>query len=152
MGAQGTTTVNFGTFPGSYDTSVAVTGQAAIVGGSLCEAWLFPTATADHSADEHLLEPIKVIAGNVSAGVGFTIWAFNESDIIENRLDDGFQQSPTTTDNAGAGSAGTLLSRVGRTGRNATTTVAYQDRGGYVDNPGKIAPIYGQFTVAWVWN
>jgi hypothetical protein len=35
MGAQGQTTIDFGAFPGKSDASVAVTGQAAIVAGSL---------------------------------------------------------------------------------------------------------------------
>jgi hypothetical protein len=75
MGAQGTTTVNFGAFPGSTDASVTVTGQAGITGGSLVEAWLYPVATADHSVDEHLVETIKVVAHSVVAGTGFTITA-----------------------------------------------------------------------------
>ena len=69
MGAQGSTTVNFGAFPGSSDTSVAVTGQASILAGSLVEAWVSPVATGDHSADEHLVETFKVMAGNVVAGL-----------------------------------------------------------------------------------
>lgn len=77
MGAQGTTTVNFGAFPGASDTSVVVTGQGSILSGSLVEAWIFPTATADHSADEHWVECIQVMAGNVVASTGFTIYARN---------------------------------------------------------------------------
>jgi hypothetical protein len=83
MGAQGTTTLNFDAFPGRSDTSVAVTGQAGILAGSLVEAWLVPTATADHTADEHLLETIQVQAGNVVAGTGFTIYAVNTSQLNE---------------------------------------------------------------------
>lgn len=75
--ATGTATLDFGAFPGASDASVAVTGQAAIVAGSLVEAWLRPVATADHSADEHMVETLKVVAGNISAGVGFTIYGFN---------------------------------------------------------------------------
>lgn len=75
MGAQGTTTVDFGAFPGSDTTSVAVTGQASILAGSLVEAWVYPTATADHSVDEHLYDPPDIIAGTVVAGTGFTIYA-----------------------------------------------------------------------------
>lgn len=74
--ATGTTTLNFGAFPGKTDASVDVTGQAAIVAGSLVEAWLRPVATAEHSADEHMVESLKVFAGNISAGVGFTIYGF----------------------------------------------------------------------------
>jgi hypothetical protein len=74
MGAQGTATINFGAFPGASDTSVAVS-QINILSGSLVEAWLFPSATADHSADEHLIDPPTISAGNIVAGVGFTIYA-----------------------------------------------------------------------------
>jgi len=82
-GATGTTTVDFGAFPGKSDTSVAVTGQAAIVAGSIVNAWIRPDATADHSADEHLLETIRIIAGNIVAATGFTIYALNTSEINE---------------------------------------------------------------------
>jgi hypothetical protein len=73
--AQGTTTVNFGTFPGATDTSVTVTGQNSILATSLVEAWVFPTATADHSVDEHWVDGPQVMAGNIVAGTGFTIYA-----------------------------------------------------------------------------
>lgn len=73
--AQGTTTVDFGAFPGKTDVTATVTGQTAITGSSLVEAWIFPTATVDHSADEHWVDPPEVFAGNVSAGTGFTIYA-----------------------------------------------------------------------------
>lgn len=79
MGAKGTTTVDFGAFPGSSDTSVTVTGQTSILAGSLAEAWVFPTATADHSADEHVIEEFEVKAGNVVAGTGFTIYAIERT-------------------------------------------------------------------------
>lgn len=73
--AQGTTTVNFGAFPGATDSAVTVTGQSGILGTSLVEAWVFPTGTADHSADEHWVDGPQVVAGNISAGNGFTIYA-----------------------------------------------------------------------------
>ena len=74
--ANGTTTLNFGAFPGTLDTSVTVTGQASIGAGSLVEAWLLPVATADHGVDEHLVENIKVIAGTITAGAGFVIYGY----------------------------------------------------------------------------
>ena len=74
MSAQGTASVNFGAFPGATDASVVVTGQAGITAGSLVEAWILPAATADHSADEHWVEPPGVVAGAVVAGTGFTIY------------------------------------------------------------------------------
>lgn len=79
MSATGTATLDFGAFPGAADTSVAVSGQTAIQAGALVEAWLLPTATADHSVDEHILasDAISVVAGNVVAGTGFTIYGLN---------------------------------------------------------------------------
>lgn len=74
MAAQGTANIDFGVFPGKSDASVAVTGQTGILSGSLVEAWLIPIATADHTADEHLVEEIKIVAGNIVAGTGFTIY------------------------------------------------------------------------------
>jgi len=112
MGAQGTTTVNFGAFPGTADTSVAITGLTSILSSSLVEAWIIPTATADHSADEHWVDPPRVVAGNVVAGVGFTIYATA-------RDDNGFPTQPAN----------------GRR-QEFTNTNA----------------LYGQWTVAWVWN
>lgn len=82
--AQGSTSVDFGAFPGKSDASVAVTGQAGILTTSLVEAWLYPKATADHSADEHLVESIApVLAGNIVAGTGFTIYVRNASDLFD---------------------------------------------------------------------
>lgn len=71
----GTTTVNFGAFPGSSDASIAVTGQAGIVSGSIVNAHKRLIATADHSADEHFVEEWDVEAGNIVPGTGFTIYA-----------------------------------------------------------------------------
>lgn len=73
MPGQGTATLDFGTFPGATDASVAVAAPT-IAAGSLVEAWIFPAVTADHSADEHWVDPPEVFAGNVQAGVGFTIY------------------------------------------------------------------------------
>lgn len=75
MSASGTTTVDFGAFPGASDASVAVTGQAGIVSGSLVGAWIRPVATADHSIDEHRVEAMVVYADTIVAGTGFTIYA-----------------------------------------------------------------------------
>lgn len=82
MATQGTATLDFGAFPGKSDASVAV-ASAGIVAGSLVEAWIRPVATADHSDDEHMLETLKVFAADIVAGVGFTIYGFNTSEINE---------------------------------------------------------------------
>lgn len=125
MGAQGTTTVDFGAFPGVSDTSVVI-AETGVSASSLVEAWLYPVDTADHTADEHLVETITIRAGNVQAGVGFTIYAMNYSQVNE----------PLET--AGP-------SRF----RSAATTV-YGYAAPSVGGQGTL--IYGLWTVAWVWN
>ena len=74
MSASGTTTLDFGAFPGTFDASATITGQAGIVAGSLVGAWIRPEATADHSADEHRIETIAIVADTIVAGTGFTIY------------------------------------------------------------------------------
>lgn len=71
---SGVATLDFGAFPGKTDASVAVTGQTGILAGSAIEAWLQPAATPDHTADEHWIEEIQVMAGNIVAGTGLTIY------------------------------------------------------------------------------
>lgn len=83
MGAQGTALLDFGAFPGASDASLTVTGQAGIASGSLVEAWILPAATADHTADEHIAETLRVFAGNIVAGTGFTIYGINTSQLNE---------------------------------------------------------------------
>ncbi len=77
MGAQGITTINFGTsLTGSLEASTTVTGQTSILAGSLVEAWIIPSGTADHTVDEHTVDPPRVVAGNIVAGTGFTIYGY----------------------------------------------------------------------------
>lgn len=129
MGAQGTVTIDFGAFPGKSDASVAITGQTGIVAGSLVEAWLFPAATADHTADEHMVETLKISAGNIVASTGFTVYAFNTNQIAEHELPQQLtHQQP---------SAGAMPRWIGR-------------RADYSE--GKAPMIYGQWTIAWAWN
>lgn len=77
----GTSIVDFGA--GASDAELIVTGEAAITAGSLVTVWLKHEATTDHSADEHLVETIKVFAKDVVAGTGFTIHAFNTNQVTE---------------------------------------------------------------------
>lgn len=100
--ATGTATIDFGAFPGKSDASVDVTGQSGIVSGSLVEAWIRPVATSDHSADEHMLESIKVFAGNIVGGTGFTIYAFN----VDKNVGDPASKGTRT---AGYGGGDTLI-------------------------------------------
>lgn len=71
----GEAVVDFGAFPGKTDATVTVTGQAGILSTSTVQAWIVPKATTDHSADEHVIDAPEVLAGAISAGVGFTIYA-----------------------------------------------------------------------------
>jgi hypothetical protein len=139
MGAQGTTTITFGAFPGASDASVAVTGQAGITGTSLVEAWIYPVATADHSVDEHMLEPFRVFAHSISAGTGFTISAFSTNQINE---------PVRQFDPLGRGFGSTQNTGRGRQDPSASTN--NPDTSG---NSGGTGPrLYGQYTIAWVWN
>ncbi len=125
-GTRGVTTVNFGAFPGASDASATITGQAGIAAGSRVRAWIEATATADHSADEHWLETIDVIAGNIDDATGFTIYAKNTGTLAEP-----VREQWAETRLAGPG-----------TGINQIRP----DNGG-----GKGTRLYGQFTVAWEW-
>lgn len=127
VGTSGTTTIDFGSFPGAPMASVAVTGQATIASDSKTEAWILPAATSDHSADEHLVEPIRVIAGPATAGVGFTIYAFGESPA----------PAPSGSDLPRRGHGGTG----GSGAQRPVQTARYR-------NP---TP-HGAFTVAWRWS
>jgi hypothetical protein len=71
----GVGTVNFGAAPGAADASLTITGQTNIVAGSSVDAWIICTATADHSVDEHWVDPPDIKVGNIVPGVGFTIYA-----------------------------------------------------------------------------
>lgn len=81
MATQGTATLDFGAFPGKTDAVVQV-AQTGISSSSFVEAWIVPAATVEHSADEHWVETIAVVAGNTSAGVGFTIFGKCTNQVI----------------------------------------------------------------------
>ena len=71
----GTAIMNFGTIGAvGNSATVDVTGQTAIVAGSLVEAWLRLAATAEHPLDDMINDPIRVSAGNIVAGDRFTIY------------------------------------------------------------------------------
>jgi hypothetical protein len=58
---KGQATVNFGSFPGTGEATVDVTGQAGYVSTSFLTA-IMNGSTADHSRDEHEAEEAKVTA------------------------------------------------------------------------------------------
>lgn len=80
-GAGGYATVDFGS-GGASDTTINITGQAGITAGSVVIAAISPAATATHSADEHVVESIEVMAGNIVAGTGFTIYARTTTEVL----------------------------------------------------------------------
>jgi hypothetical protein len=127
MGAQGTAEVDFGAFPGASDASVAVSAPTVSAHPtSLAEAWLIPNATTDHSGDEHWVESIKVMAGPCAAGVGFTVYAVNTSQINE------------------------PLERIGN---DKLKGLAAQTVGGVYPSVGGMGTrLYGKWTIGWVWN
>lgn len=73
MAVQGTSTIDFGT--GKLDTSVAVTGQAAITTANLVEAWLSGVATSNNLANAGFAEDLLIFAGDIVNGTGFTVFA-----------------------------------------------------------------------------
>lgn len=71
----GSAVINFGSVPGTNNVSVDVTGQATMLSGSVCKAYIPVSSTAEHNLIEHSIVPITLRCGNVVAGTGFTIYA-----------------------------------------------------------------------------
>lgn len=146
----GTGLLDFGSFPGESDTALVITGQALIKAAtSVVWAWVFPKDTADHSADEHIADPPRIIAGNVVDGVGFTIYGVMPVDEI---LPDLLVAIP-----------GTQLAQIGSTFNNNLTWQAQGFSGTDTGSPqdyghlGEVRLIdnnrmYGKWTVAWAWR
>ena len=127
MATTGTASIDFGAFPGASDASVVITGQAGILSSSLVEAWIFPADTADHSADEHIIDTIKVVAHTIVPGTGFTITGVNTNQINE----------PLEYVQPVRFSAASIAPRAG---------------GIFPSEGGLGTRLYGVFNVAWVWN
>ncbi len=74
----GSATIDFGSFPGSSEASVAVTGQAEIQSSSKCEAFMMADdTTSDHTAADHRYAAamIGLTCSTPVASTGFTIHA-----------------------------------------------------------------------------
>lgn len=80
--AEGRVSLDFGSFPGSGDASIAVTGQTGFLTTHNPTAYLVAVATADHTADEHRLARFDLVCGNFIAGTGFTIYASLRTDPV----------------------------------------------------------------------
>jgi hypothetical protein len=74
MANTGLAELDFGSYPGDTNITQTVTGQTAIVAGSVIEVYIEPKDTADHTIDEHIIEAPRVFAGLIVAGVGFSIY------------------------------------------------------------------------------
>lgn len=127
MGAQGTAVLDFGAFPGSSDAFVDVTGQTGFTSTNLIEAWLNPIDTADHTADEHIVETLKVMARYLSAG-SFRIQGVNTNPLVE---------QPSPSQGLTTGLAGSQIVAQG---------VQQPTSGGLGTR------LAGVWSVGWVWN
>lgn len=74
LGARGLAVVDFGA-GGALDAYVAISGQTAITAAHVPMAQVACVATADHSADEHMIEELEVRCGPVLPGSGFLVLA-----------------------------------------------------------------------------
>lgn len=126
---KGSAIVDFGAFPGSADATVTVTGQTSILSGSVVMVQVRPDATADHSADEHLVTPMRCIPKNIVAGTGFTIHCFYDANP--------HQDKPQMQ-------SGLPASRIGLADGKGVTLPQ-------VDDDSNANRIHGQWTVGWAW-
>lgn len=129
---SGTSIVDFGS-SGAPIATVDVTGEAAILAGSLVYCWIKPEATTDHSVGEHIVEDIKVVASDIVAGTGFTIYALSPGPLKTPDL------SPLS-----------LLGRSSGTGQ--ATGKGQADRGLYAPVPGRAALLTGKWSVGWFYT
>lgn len=72
----GTATIDWGSFPGANEASVAVTGQGGITTTSHVEAWYMEETLGAKTAADHGYAAMitSLSCGDISNGVGFTIY------------------------------------------------------------------------------
>jgi len=77
MAATGNDVLYFGTYPGSNEASVVVTGQTEILATSNVEAWLMAEESVDHSVNDAAYGALlmAVTCSVPTEGEGFTIYA-----------------------------------------------------------------------------
>lgn len=69
---KGTALIDFG----SRSTDVALTVSSVdITSNNLVQVWVSPLETVSNTPDNHWVDDIHVVAGNIQSGVGFTIYA-----------------------------------------------------------------------------
>jgi hypothetical protein len=79
MGAQGTATLDFGVFPGSSVTSVDVVATG-VISTSAVEAWIRPVASSDHTVEDHIIVPMRVV-GQYLSDNNLRIYGINTNDV-----------------------------------------------------------------------
>lgn len=128
---QGTAVIDFGAFPGSSDATVTVTGQTAFNATThAVQVWLRLVDSANHTADEHMLESIAVQATAYVTGTGFTIRAVNTSQLNE-----------------------PLIAAANNRGRVSTATNIQHSFG--ASSPaigGRGTRLHGQWNINWRWS
>jgi len=72
LSSRGSATLDFGS--GSKTTEVTVTGIPSITNDSVVFVEMKMEATADHSIDELLIDPIRLAIKDLVVGQGFTIY------------------------------------------------------------------------------
>jgi hypothetical protein len=80
----GSVLLDFGTAAQrQQDVSAAVTGQTAIAGNSVVEAWMMADSSADNDPDAHVMAAsmVALVCRDVVAGTGFTIQALGDGTI-----------------------------------------------------------------------
>jgi hypothetical protein len=126
MGAQGTALLDFGAFPGGSHVDLDV-ATAGVISTSQVEAWIQPADTADHLADEHVVETLKVFGRYKAAGT-ITITGVNTSQLNEPLTPHGNPFRPVAL--PATQEALPMAASIG----------------------GKGTRIYGKWNVGWVWN
>jgi hypothetical protein len=78
--AVGSTTIDFGTWPGTNETSSAVTGQTAISATSHAEAWMMAETSGTHTVADAAYAPLWIALSCTvpTAATGFTVTARSE--------------------------------------------------------------------------
>ena len=75
----GSTTIDFGTWPGSNDASVTVTGQTGISPTTLVEAWMMAEASSTHTLQDATYAARFIsLTCSAPSGTSFTIYARSE--------------------------------------------------------------------------
>lgn len=75
--AVGSAVIDFGSYPGSNEASVVVSGQSGIQTTSSVEAWLMAEASLDHTVNDATYASLltSITCSIPTASTGFTIYA-----------------------------------------------------------------------------